>query len=288
MRKFVSILIAIASVIGIAISFAGCNVEVTGGFYTLKTAYDNGWLDVDDVRSIACCYYDNYSLETNPYSGAYKEPTEKLSRTKQKELKKAYSNSTKYNNIKIHRYYGTYNGNIVVYIRDDDFKCDIAYQPELNIGGITFINFFPGYVNIYHPYEEKPPIDVRGSFYGLKQAYDNGWLSTDDLKSIACHYYDIYEYPENPYSGAYEEPTNLSKELEIEVKQAYLEQIADYPEGMLYDVDIFRYYGIYNGNVVAAISSRYKALDFTQEENEIGGITFDNLRRYDIRVYHIN
>ena len=90
MRKFVSILIAIASVIGIAISFAGCNVEVTGGFYTLKTAYDNGWLDVDDVRSIACCYYDNYSLETNPYSGAYKEPTEKLSRTKQKELKIDY------------------------------------------------------------------------------------------------------------------------------------------------------------------------------------------------------
>ncbi len=295
MKKIFSILLSLISVFCVAFAFTGCNTpKVEGKFYTVKKAYDNGWLNVDDVKSIACCFYDYYNRE-NPYSGAYKEPTEKLSNKKEKELKQAYLNQVdekpdgSRNKVHIYKYYGTYSGNIVVDIWSDYFMCDIKYEEELDIGGIIFRNFCEGKISVYHPNEEKPPIDVRGKFYNLKQAYDNGWVSEDDVKSIACHYYDIFEFEENPYSGLYEIPEKLNKELENEVKQAYLEQIAKYPDGLLYDVEIYNYFGTYNGNVVAGISSCYDNFDITIEEDyEIGGVIVEGLRRREIRVYHIS
>ena len=131
--------------------------------------------------------------------------------------------------------------------------------------------------------------EVRGEFYTLKEAYENGWLNEDDLKSIACGYYDKYKYEENPYGG-YERPAEeLSKEMENEIKQAYLNQIAKYPDVLLDKVEISRYYGKYNGNFVVSMYSQYFMCDIIVEpEFDIGGVIFKNFWQGEIRVYHIN
>ena len=318
MKKVVSSLLVFVSAVCMTFAFAGCGdkpaeennsstenktaeyvspllasplfaptLEGRGNFYTMEVAYDNGWLNADDVRSLACCYYELYTDEENPYSGAYKEPTEKLSEETESELKQAFAGGT--NNVTVDKYYGTYNDNIVVTMRNHDIFIDILIEPEFNIGGIIFKNFWQGQMLVYHLKEKKPSIEVKGQFYDLKQAYDNGWLDISDLKSIACRYYDVFNR-ENPYDGLYVAPEKLSEQLESEVKQAYLEQVAHYPQGMPYDVRIHNYFGIYRGNVVVGISSRYvgeSSPEFRPTNYYIGGIEFEHLRRVDIRVYHI-
>lgn len=132
-------------------------------------------------------------------------------------------------------------------------------------------------------------IKVRGKFYILEVAYENGWLGEDDLKSIACSYNDFQE-KENPYSGMYEPPAEeLSKDVENELKQAYLNQIAKYPEGLLENVRINYYYGTYNGNIVIRIYSDYLCIEpIEMEEYYIGNVVFKGNPNVETRVYHID
>ena len=139
------------------------------------------------------------------------------------------------------------------------------------------------------PEEEiKVPIEVRGQFYTLKAAYDNGWLNEDDLKSIACGYYEFYKYEENPYSGLFDPRGELSEEIEKEIKKAYLEQIDKQPDEDLEKVNIYKYYGHYNGNYVVSVVSEFYLCDIIVDpEFEIGGVIFKDFSQGEIRVYHI-
>ena len=129
---------------------------------------------------------------------------------------------------------------------------------------------------------------VRGQFYYLVDAYENGWLDVDDLESIACCYYDSYNYDENPYSGKFTSTEKLTAKMENELKQAYLEQIDEYPEGDRDYVYITCYFGTYNGNVAVRLHG-YICYDvIVQEEYYVGGVLFKNFWPGDIRVYHIN
>lgn len=93
MKKFLSILISIISVVFISFAFVGCDgeeIEVRGKYYDLEEAYENGWLTEDDLKSVSCKFNDTfYSYEENPYSGMFTS-TEELSEEIQIELKKAY------------------------------------------------------------------------------------------------------------------------------------------------------------------------------------------------------
>ena len=132
-------------------------------------------------------------------------------------------------------------------------------------------------------------VKVRGQYYKLSKAYDNGWLSVDDLESIACRYYDFYNFEENPYSGKFTLTEELTAKKEAELKQAYLEQIDKLPEGDREQVRIACYFGTYNGNVVVSISSVYFNCDIkVEEEFYIGGVLFKNFWQGDILVYHID
>lgn len=134
-------------------------------------------------------------------------------------------------------------------------------------------------------------IKVNGKFYSLEAAYNYGWLDESDLKSIACSYYDShsYQFEENPYSGMYTSFEELNKKMETEIKQAYLEQIVEFAAGDRDRVDIVRYYGTYNGNVVINIRSNYIFFDHIIEaEVLIGGVIFKNYWSGDFRVYHID
>ena len=132
-------------------------------------------------------------------------------------------------------------------------------------------------------------VKVRGQYYTLSEAYDNGWLSVDDLESIACCYYDSYNFEENPYSGKFALTQELTVKKEAELKQAYLEQIVELPEGDMDRVHIISYFGTYNGNVVVRIRSDYIHFDpKIEEEFFIGGVLFKKYRWGSFSVYHQN
>ena len=135
---------------------------------------------------------------------------------------------------------------------------------------------------------EKKFINVRGKYYSLQTAYSNGWLNEDDLKSIACYHND-FQKKENPYSGMYVPPAEgLSEDVENELKQAYLNQIAEYPDGLLENVLINYYYGTYNGNIVIKIYSNYICLEpIDVEEIYIGNVVF-KAPDTETWVYHID
>ena len=134
----------------------------------------------------------------------------------------------------------------------------------------------------------KVEIEVKGEFCSLEVAYDNGWINEDDLKSIACSYND-FQQKENPYSGMYVQPAEeLSNDVENEVKQAYLNQIAKYPDGLLENVHINYYYGTYNENIVVRIYSEYICIDpLIKNEVYIGNVVFKSWWDAQTWVYHI-
>ena len=161
MKKILSILLAIISTICITFAFVGCGtVEVSGSFYTIKQAYDNGWLNEDDLKSIACGYYEffQFSVYTdyeNLYSGMF-DPHEELSKTKEKELKQAYlvqivkAPDSSIDGVEIAQYYGTYNENIVVGILSDYIKADKIVEEKFIVGNIVFNKFCEGDILVYH------------------------------------------------------------------------------------------------------------------------------------------
>ena len=134
-------------------------------------------------------------------------------------------------------------------------------------------------------------IKITGAFYTMEKAYEKGWLNDDDMKSIAYSYYDSHNfgYEENPYSGMYTSTEKLTKKIETELKQAYLEQIAKVRDGDRNRVKIPNYYGTYNKNVVITITSNYIfACDFPiEDEAEIGGAIFKDYWDTHFMVYHI-
>ena len=164
MKKILSISLLLISVVCIVFAFGGCGEErqkdvgdgAKGRFYTLKESYDNGWLDEDDVKSIACCYYDSYKYEENPYSGLYGEPKEGLSERTENELKQAYLEQKvrkpelSINGVYIKKYFGVYNGNYVISITSEYLKIDPIIEEEFYIGNVLFKNFWQGDILVYH------------------------------------------------------------------------------------------------------------------------------------------
>lgn len=158
MKKFISVLLSFISVISIAYAFTGCGnetIKVRGKFYTLEEAYNNGWLNEDDLKSIACGYYEWRKFEENPYIGMF-DPHKELSKENEKELKQAYlvqidnKPDGLLDKVEIRKYFGEYNRNLIVNMYSDYYMCDILVEPEFNIGGVIFKNFWQGDIRVYH------------------------------------------------------------------------------------------------------------------------------------------
>jgi len=141
--------------------------------------------------------------------------------------------------------------------------------------------------------EKEPQVTVspaKGIFYTLEEAYENGWLTKKDLKSIA-YYYNNYHNDQAPEPNFKLIPKQeLSKEKIEEMKRAYLQQNyiqASHPNATTDHVTVFQYYGTYNGNCVTFMLDDLFGYDLHFEaEKEIGGSIF-----YDyvvLKVYYIN
>lgn len=286
MKKLVSTFLSLFCVIGVACAFVGCgddDGEVDAWVCTLDTAYERGYLDEDDLKSIACRQYECYEMEENPYSGMFTQQAE-ISAKAEKDFKKVFCDKYEIeepSDLEIIYYYGTYEGNVVV----EANYSGMAFKKH--IGGVVFTNddFRPIRVLHYTEYRSDSAT-VTGRLYDIETAYENGWLGEDDLKSLACYRYGVNS-EDNPYSGMYKNPEDkLSREMRSELKDAYLRQIAQTWSTCLDDASVYRYYGTYNGNIVVAMAWEAGCIYPIISDKEIGGVVFKNYNPLAFYVYH--
>ena len=179
-------------------------------FYHLQYAYDQGLLTEEDIKNIA--YYNNLrhfepTVSASPVpDGPTPGPTEfipapiepaELSEDVWARIRNSYQYVVdgefwKFISLQNHtepydfHYYGTYQGYLAIFIRTTSPYT--MTQSDEEIDGILIdhrgnADWLHGRIYLWQE-------DV---FYQLKDAYNMGLISRDDLKSIA-HYHNNYEY----------------------------------------------------------------------------------------------
>ncbi|MCI8988546.1 MAG: hypothetical protein HFK05_02210 [Clostridia bacterium] len=298
MKKLLTAFIFLISVC-LTFTFTSCgnketneDENVEGWMCSLRTAYDNGLVDEDDLKSIACRQYECYGIEENPYAGAFAQSAQ-MSAKEERVFKKAYcewrnrdqriGEDIEPSDVEIVNYYGIYDGNVAVEIKIGDEGEYIGRSAK--VGGV-FISDYRRDIRIMHYVEyRKEPIYGSGRLYDIKTAYENGWLDEDDLKSISCYEYDRFGDGENPYSGLYVQPEEkLGREMKTEIKSVYLEQILKSSSDCLSDAYIYKYFGKYNGNIVVGMSDNMCRLGSVPLA-DVGGVSSINWKG--IYVYRL-
>lgn len=108
----------------------------------------------------------------------------------------------------------------------------------------------------------------KGKFFTLAQAYEKGWLTTEDLQIIADYHHGVVPCEES-----------LSDDVASVIKEASIPTIKarfNLSEATTDDVVILKCYGTYNRCVVAIVDyihALYAAVD-APIDVEIGGVTF--------------
>lgn len=119
-----------------------------GTFYGLSEAFRKGFLTHEDLLNIA--YYYNWEKNVNEDFEIKEADVEDLDEFTLNSI--IYSHYEKIKdeipgptnpeeNIEIGRYFGTYNGNVCLLVRDDYFAVDIIVIEEYVIDGVKFLNF---------------------------------------------------------------------------------------------------------------------------------------------------
>lgn len=127
---------------------------------------------------------------------------------------------------------------------------------------------------------EFEPIDF-GKFYTLTEAYENGWLSHDDLTTIANYHNNEVECTDNLDEAiAY----NIKATAAYEMRNNYEVII---PEAKTEDFKILHYYGSYNGCYAVIMDEPY--LDspavVLDEWDEVSGVKFHYTNPHRIFVW---
>ncbi len=138
--------------------FAGCNNKNNnnqsqiGSFYKLTVAYNNGFLNRNDLLNIAY-HYNSYSNINDsdfvPHVFSMDDLDEEtITLIKKSHLKRIESDSfhPSIEDVSICNYYGTYNNIVVIRVLDKY----ILYDPlppieEYIIDGVKFLNYVEGY-----------------------------------------------------------------------------------------------------------------------------------------------
>ena len=124
------------------------------------------------------------------------------------------------------------------------------------------------------PFPEKP------GFYNLYEAYTNGWLTKDDLMSIAYYHNGRRGnegiMPEN-YTPKPKTPEVLSDEMHLAIRQTFWDErfIESNPYNItVNDILIMEYYGCYNRCVAVMIEWDDDTHSHIIIKDNIGGINF--------------
>ncbi|MDE6850183.1 MAG: hypothetical protein K2J54_02530, partial [Clostridia bacterium] len=246
------------------VAFAGCNKSgsegsgnqnegvTSGTFYTLQQAYDNGYLTQADLESIA--YYHNGE---KPYPENISEDTAKsIKRDWAKNLTDDETNPTEdvtEDEVTIRKYYGTYNGCVAVTVERTGAMHPAVYNPVVvEIGTVVFnYGYYSPRITVWKMNgDSNQSGDVKiGTFYTLQQAYDNGYLTHEDLMTIANRH-------NNNIAVSLQEDISLL----IRETAAYIsrnDKNNPIYEAKAGDYAIIKYYGVYNGCYAVVLNSPY-------------------------------
>jgi hypothetical protein len=120
-----------------------------------------------------------------------------------------------------------------------------------------------------------------GMFYTLQEAYDEGWLTQDNLRSIA-HYQSAGEDEPN-FTPTPMNPKVLSNEAIEAIKEEYLKGLLAathqdgtllFPNATISDVYFLAYYGTYGGVIAIKISDEFSGYAGVVVELVVAGVTF--------------
>lgn len=108
--------------------------------------------------------------------------------------------------------------------------------------------------------------DLMGTFYTLQEAYDNGYLTKEDLEAVAAEFENhSLDLPELAIQQA--------------IKKDYLNMFKEfsqrYPDATVDDISIWGYYGDYNGSIVVRMSSIYTEYPGVMREYIVAGIKIE-------------
>ena len=127
----------------------------------------------------------------------------------------------------------------------------------------------------------------NGEFYTLQEAYVHGWLSVEELQSIAYYYQGSEDGAFVPIAL---NPEKLSVETEQRIKRTHLQNIKrDYPSADISGIDIEEYFGTYGDCIVVNVRDNYRKIDFlVVPKIEIGGVIFYDFTTPGLMVWREN
>ena len=116
------------------------NGEPTSGeFYSLQTAYDNGWISKGDLRNIAYYYAGDAQkkgFKPTPITPLSSETELAIKESRLQEIIDRHPNTVA-DEITIDDYFGTYNGFVAIFL-GGDYSYYYAANMTINIAGIEF------------------------------------------------------------------------------------------------------------------------------------------------------
>ena len=122
-----------------------------------------------------------------------------------------------------------------------------------------------------------------GKFYTLQEAYDNGFLTKEDLEQIAYYNNNEIEYPET-----------LDKSVEQKIKEVAAEylrnrEVHPVPQARASGITILKYLGAYSGNYVLMLKNKYDLYptDIPDIWEDIEEVSFHYIGYYIIAVIKI-
>jgi hypothetical protein len=123
---------------------------------------------------------------------------------------------------------------------------------------------------------------ITGTFFSLQEAYDQGFLTVEDLKSIAYYqnlsYYQYIGSDDEKYTPIPKNPDVLSTETEKAIKETQADILRNgiLPEKTAKeeDITILKYYGTYNTYVAVMITDAYTEYSQALRNITVAGVLF--------------
>lgn len=180
------------------------------------------------------------------------------------------------------------NEQIISEIKQDYFNEFVASMPEKNVDDVI-INYYIGEYNGYYilmlSYKGEAIFDIigtiyfdeaeltyydsnilrawkDGTFYDLKELYESGKLSMNDIEEII-----------KQYNSMNLENLGINEEIELDIKRSYISNFCNNEIG-LDEIKIEKYYGCYNNYYAILIKELNKGDTGALRDVVIEGLTF--------------
>ena len=121
--------------------------------------------------------------------------------------------------------------------------------------------------------EEETPEYIEGAFYSLQEAYDNGWITEENLQSIADLYHNKQTAPE----------IDISEAVSYSIRKTF----ADEWKASVSDVS-YKYYGEYNDCFAVKVSAKDMVVTTSIDIVTIGNVSITYTDGGRIKIWKIS